>query len=144
MVLYFDDIEVGEVRALGQHAVSRDEIVRFAGEWDPQPFHTDDDAAADSIFGGLTASSCHTYSISSLVFHKSGQPMAVAAMLGLELRFPTPVRPGDVLSLRDECLEKRLSKSRPGFGVVKSRSTLANQKGEEVFVMDANYLVQCR
>ncbi len=141
---FFEDIEVGDVRELGRHEVSRDEIVRFAREWDPQPFHVDDEAAAKSVFGGLTASSCHTYSISSLIFSRSGDRLATAAMLGLELRFPKAVRPGAVLTLRDECLHKRDSRSRPEYGVLRSRTTLVDQEGDDVFVMDSTYLVRRR
>ena len=68
---HFEDIEVGETIEVGRHAVSREEIIRFAEQWDPQPFHIDEEAARDSIFGGLSASSCHTYSISSLIFSRS-------------------------------------------------------------------------
>lgn len=141
---YFEDIIEGVVLDLGDHSVTREEIVRFAREWDPQPFHVDEAAAVHSVFGGLTASSCHTYSISSRISSAQDNPLAVAAMLGLTLRFPIPVRPGDRLRLFDECLEKRLSKSRPGLGVVKSRTILTNQEGGEVLVMESSYLVRCR
>ncbi len=143
-MLYFEDVAAGRERELGSHRVSREEIVRFATEWDPQPFHIDEEAAGRSVFGGLTASSCHTYAISSLVFSRHPERLATAAMLGLSLRFPAPVRPGDELRLLDECLEKRLSDSRPGLGIVKSRTALVNQAEEEVFVMESSYLVRCR
>jgi acyl dehydratase len=141
---YFEDTEEGVARELGEHLVSREEIVRFASEWDPQPFHVDEEQATKSVFGGLTASSCHTYSISSLIFSRCSERLAVAAMLGITLRFPEPVRPGDLLHLLDECVEKRLSDSRPGLGIVKSRTTLVNQAGAEVLVMESSYLVRCR
>ncbi|MBW2362730.1 MAG: acyl dehydratase [Deltaproteobacteria bacterium] len=141
---YFEDVEVGVAHEIGEHCVSREEIVRFASEWDPQPFHLDEEQATQSVFGGLTASSCHTYAISSLIFSKNPDRMAVAAMLGLSLRFPTAVRPGDELRQLDECIEKRLSRSRPGLGVVQSRTTLTNRAGQEVFVMESSYLVRCR
>ena len=141
---YFEDIEVGSVRELGRHEISREEILSFAREWDPQPFHIDEAAAEQSVFGGLTASSCHTYAVSSLIFSRSVDRAATAAMLGLELSFPKPVRPGSVLTLRDACTEKRLSRSRPGFGVLKSRTTLVDQERDEVFVMTSSYLVECR
>jgi acyl dehydratase len=141
---YFEDVDEGDARELGEHLVSREEIVRFASEWDPQPFHVDEEQAVRSVFGGLTASSCHTFAISSLIFSRDPSSLAVAAMLGLNLRFPNPVRPGDVLHLRDECVEKRLSSSRPGLGLVKSRTTLRNQADDEVMVMESSYLVRCR
>ena len=143
-MLFYDDLVVGETRELGEHRVSKQEIIRFASEWDPMPFHLDEEAAVDSVFGGLTASSCHTYSISSLISSRSADKVAAAAMMGLELRFPEPVRPDDVLILRNLCLEKRLSESKPGHGVVRSRTTLSNARGVDVFVMDSSYLVRCR
>ena len=141
---YFEDIEEGETRKLGEYVPTREEIIQFASAWDPQPFHTDEEKAADSVFGGLTASSCHTYSISALIYPRNPTPMAVAAMLGLSLEFPEPVRPGDTLQLEDKCLEKRVSESRPGFGVVKSRTTMKNGRGKTTFVMDSSYLVHRR
>ena len=143
-VLFYEDLVVGEVRELGEHRVSKEEIIRFATEWDPAPFHTDEAAAVETVFGGLTASSCHTYSISSLISSRSPNRVAAAAMMGLELRFPEPVRPDDVLVLRNTPIEKRLSASKPGHGVVRSQTTLTNARGEEVFVMDSTYLVRCR
>ena len=143
-MLFYEDLRVGEARELGAHRVTRDEIVRFAREWDPQPFHVDEEAARRSVFGGLTASSCHTYSISSLISSRSDERVAAAAMMSLSLRFPEPVRPDDDLVLRNTTLEKRESESKPGHGVVRSRTTLVNARGQEVFVMDATYLVRRR
>lgn len=141
---YFEDVEPGETIVVGRHTVSRDEIVRFAEQWDPQPFHVDEKAARDSVFGGLAASSCHTYAISSLIFSRFAERLRAAAMLGLKMRFPTPVRPADELTLRETCLDARPSRSRPGFGIVKSRTTLTNAAGEEVMVMQSSYLVERR
>jgi acyl dehydratase len=143
-IRHYEDIPEGVQRTLGSHLVTREEIVRFALEWDPQPFHIDEAAAKTSVFGGLTASSCHTYSVSSLIFSRSPGKTATAAMMGLELQFPVAVRPGDELTLRDVCTEKRLSGSRPGHGVVSSRTTLTNQEDQDVFVMTSTYLVRCR
>ena len=141
---YFEDIEVGRTLEVGRHVVSRDEIVRFAGEWDPQPFHLDEVAAKDSVFGGLTASSCHTYSISSLIFSRAASKSMTAAMLGMKVNFPTPVRPGDELTMHETCLDKRVSRSRPRYGIVKSRASLVNQAGEEVMVLQSSLLVERR
>ena len=143
-MLYYEDLRVGEVRELGSHQVSRDELVGFARAWDPQPFHVDEEAARETVFGGLTASSCHTYSISALITSRSESKVAAAAMMGLSLRFPEPVRPGDDLVLHNVPLEKRLSASKPGHGIVRSETTLTNAKGARVLVMDSTYLVRCR
>jgi acyl dehydratase len=141
---YYEDIHEGVVLEQGEHHVSREAIVRFATEWDPQPFHIDEEAAGKSVFGGLTASSCHTYAISSLIFSRSRERMATAAMLAMTIQYPMPVRPDDVLRQFDTCVEKRLSNSRPGLGIVKSRTTLVNQSDEEVLIMESSYLVRCR
>jgi acyl dehydratase len=142
---YFEDIEVGKTLEIGCHEVSKEEIVRFAEQWDPQPFHLDEAAARDSVFGGLTASSCHTYSISSLIFSRAAELRSkTAAMLGMKMNFPAPVRPGDLLTMYETCLDKRVSRSRPRFGIVKSRATMVNAAGQEVMVMQSSFMVERR
>jgi acyl dehydratase len=142
---YFEDIEVGKTLVVGSHVVSKDEIVRFASQWDPQPFHLDEAAARDSVFGTLTASSCHTYSISSLIFSRAGALKSkTAAMLGMKVRFPVPVRPDDELTMRETCLEKRVSRSRPRYGIVKSRAEMVNRAGEAVMVLQSSFMVERR
>lgn len=142
---YFEDIEVGARVEVGRHVVSREEIVRFAEQWDPQPFHIDEEAAKDSVFGGLSASSCHTYSISALIFSRAAALRSkAAAMLGMKMRFPTPVRPGDELTLVEVCLDKRVSRSRPRYGIVKSQASLVNAAGAEVMVCQSSFLVERR
>ncbi|MFO0688461.1 MAG: MaoC/PaaZ C-terminal domain-containing protein [Myxococcota bacterium] len=142
---YFEDIEVGRTLEIGRHAVSKQEIVDFASKWDPQPFHLDEAAAKESVFGELTASSCHTYSISSLIFSRSAALKSkTAAMLGMKVNFPAPVRPGDELTMFETCLDKRVSRSRPRYGIVKSRATMVNRAGQEVMVLQSSFLVERR
>ena len=141
---YYEDVELGVEIELGQHVPSKEEIISFAKQWDPQPFHIDEEAGRRSVMGGLSASSCHTYSIASLIYSKSESKLHTAAMLGLEMRFPNPVRPDDVLVLSRIFLEKRESKSQPGYGIVKGRTTMRNSRGEEVMVQDSNFLVDRR
>jgi acyl dehydratase len=141
---YFEDVEIIDEFEIGRHTPSRDEIVSFARQWDPQPFHVDDEAARRSVMGGLCASSCHTYSISSLIFSRSEKRLRTAAMLGLEMRFPNPVRPDEELTLYEQVLDKRVSASRPGYGIVQSRTTLRNARGEDVMVMESSFLVDRR
>jgi acyl dehydratase len=144
-VLYYEDLEPGVSRELGSHSVSRQEIVEFATKWDPQPFHIDEASAAESLFRGLTASSCHTYSLTGLISAQNPDHKVVAlAMLGTHLEFPAPVRPDDLLTLRSECTEKRISRSRPGVGVARTRTTLINQTGGVALVMDSTFLVAMR
>ncbi|MAG31315.1 MAG: acyl dehydratase [Deltaproteobacteria bacterium] len=141
---YFEDIEIGSEREIGRHTPSRKEIISFAKQWDPQPFHVDEGAARLSLFGGLSASSCHTYSITSLIFSRSDEKLKTSAMLGLEMQFPTPVRPDEELTMLETYLEKRESRSRPGLGIVKSRSILRNPRGEEVMRMQSTFMVERR
>ncbi len=142
---YFEDIEVGRTLEIGSHVVSKEEIVRFASEWDPQPSHIDEAAAKDSAFGELTASSCHTYSISSLIFSRAAALKSkTAAMLGMKVNFPAPVRPGDELTMFETCLDKRPSRSRPRYGIVKSRATMVNRAGQDVMVLQSSFLVERR
>jgi acyl dehydratase len=132
--LYFDDTEIGQLRTAGPYLVSSDEIIEFARKYDPQPFHTDEEAAARSVFAGLTASGAHTFAITiSLLSRTKPHSLRVVAGLGWdELRLPVPVRPGDGLSLEVAIMEKRESKSNPDRGIVRNQMHLRNQKREAV------------
>lgn len=142
---FFEDFEVGEVRRVGSYRVSREEIIDFARRFDPQPFHVDEDAARESIFGGLTGSSCHTYALVGLIYARGGGETALVANLGAEdLRFPTPLRPDDNISLASECLARRPSRSRPGIGIVTTLSRLTNQRQETVMEMKSTFMVRLR
>ena len=111
---YFEDIEVGDSRKAGPYFVSKDEIIQFAKQYDPRPFHIDEAAAARSIFAGLSASAAHTFAIFISLTNKLHTPVRVIALLGYdELRLPNAVRPGDNLYLESTTLEKRESKSKP-------------------------------
>jgi acyl dehydratase len=125
MVRYFEDIAVGETHEHGSYLVTEEEIVEFAEQYDPQPFHTDPEAAAESSFGGLAASGWHTAAICMrlLVETMEKADWASQGARGVdELRWIKPVRPGDSLSVEYEVVEKRDS-GRPGIGEVDSRLT---------------------
>ncbi|MBW2231288.1 MAG: MaoC family dehydratase N-terminal domain-containing protein [Deltaproteobacteria bacterium] len=142
---YFEDYEVGELRHIGSYEVSRDEIVEFARRFDPQPFHIDEAAARESIFGGLTGSSCYTFALMSLIHSRCDEQSALVANLGAEsLRFPSPLRPDDEITLSTECTALRASKTRPGIGIVTTRSFLTNQRDETVMEMTTNFMVKRR
>ena len=141
---YFEDYCVGESQLTESHTVTEQEIIDYARRWDPQPFHLDEEAGRASPMGGLSASSCHTYSISSLIYSRSDEKLHTAAMLGLQMRFPNPVRPDEELTLFEKFTDKRVSKSRPAFGVVSSESVIRNERGEDVMVMTSSYLVARR
>ena len=132
--IYLDDLAPGQVHELGRHTVGADEIVAFATSWDPQPFHLDQQVAAQSIYGGLIASGWHTCCIFMRLF-ADGLLNRAAAMgsPGVdEVRWLKPVRPGDTLLGRVEVLEVRPSRSRPDRGIARLRSSVSNQDGEEV------------
>ncbi len=143
--LYFEDFPIGSTRSVGEYEVTRDEIVEFARKWDPQPFHIDETVAQSSVFGGLTASACHTIAISSALMSRHPDIAQTVAALGFEdMRFPNPVRPGDRLSFVSECIARRESRSRPQLGIVTERSTMMNQDGLPVMTMTASFMVEKR
>jgi len=121
-------------------------IKSFAAEFDPQPFHLDENAAKRSIFRGLAASGWHTAAMTmKLLVASELQPAGGILGAGFdEFRWPTPVRPGDELRVETEVLEVRPSKSRPDIGVVKIRTTTYNQENEAVQVNVGNLMVPRR
>jgi acyl dehydratase len=144
--LHLDDFAPGQVYRLGRRTVTRDEIVAFARDWDPQPFHLDEQAAAASIYGGLIASGWHTACVFMRLF-ADGLLNRAAAMgsPGIdELRWLKPVRPGDTLDARLEVLEVRPSRSKPDRGLVRLRSVLTNQREEEVLSFIGNVMFRRR
>jgi acyl dehydratase len=135
---YFEDFVPGDVFELGSHTVTRDEIVAFAREYDPQPFHLDDAAAADGPFGGLIASGWHTAALFMRLYVDA--VLAESVSMGSpgveELRWLRPVRPGDTLRGRLTVLETTPSSRRPDRGTVRLRCELL-EDGEVVLTMIA-------
>jgi len=143
--LYFEDFSVGQRLTSGTHALDEAQIIAFASDFDPQPFHTDPVAARDTFFQGLAASGWHTASITMKLLVGSGVPIA-GGMIGAggEISWPRPTRPGDVLEVESEVLETRQSRSRPERGMVTLRSVTRNQRGETVQVFTAKLVVPTR
>jgi acyl dehydratase len=135
---FFDDFVVGASIDLGSKTVTEDEILRFAQEFDPQPFHVDHDAAARSIFHGLIASGWHTCAMTMRLLVDG--LLIKSASLGSpgieQIRWLQPVRPGDTLSARVTVLESRPSQSKPDRGTLKIRTEVTNQRGEQVMWME--------
>lgn len=142
---YLEDIVVGEVMDHdASYVVTEEEILEVGRRWDPQPFHTDPEAAAASPFGGLVASSVHLFAMAVCLGVKA-EPTAAVSSLGFRtLENHAPVRPGDVLTVRNTNLATRLSRSKPGLGVFEARCELLNQRGEVVFSFENAALVECR
>ena len=134
---YFEDFRPGQTVERGSRTVTEEEIVAFARQWDPQPFHTDPEAARDSVFGGLIASGWHTGAMWMRLYvdsHLGGS--ASQGSTGVEeLRWLAPVRPGDTLTGRLEVLEAVPSERRPDRGTVRIRAEMVNQDGVTVMSM---------
>jgi acyl dehydratase len=144
-LLYFEDAEVGTTCKAGPYLVSKEEIIQFAKQYDPVPRHIDEEAAARSIFGGVTASGVHTFAVFISLTSKLQPRLHVLAGMGWdEVRLPNPVRPGDELDLETIVLEKRDSKSKSDRGIVRSQVRLRNQKSEIVLQCFGNILVARR
>lgn len=144
---YYEDLVVGAVAGFGDYAVTREEVLDFARRYDPQPFHLDDEAAAATHFGRLAASGWHTaaMTMAMLVAQMGRTAEASLGSPGLdELKWLRPVHPGDRLRVETELLEKRLSASRPGLGLTKSRTTTFNQDGVAVMTFVANGMIRTR
>jgi acyl dehydratase len=144
--MYLEDLTVGQVFHSGTAAVEPERLKAFAAEFDPQPFHLDEAAAANSLFGGLVASGWHTAALTMRLMIESDFRIA-GGLIGAgvqEMRWPRPVRPGDVLRVESEILEVRPSQSNPGRGVVRVRNTTLNQDGQPVMVQVASLIVPRR
>ena len=140
---YLEDFTVGQTFVSGRLRIDEEQIKRFASEFDPQPFHLDDEAARDTMFRGLAASGWHTAALTMrLLVEGELKPAGGIVGAGIdELRWPHPVRPGDELRVESEVLEVRPSMSRPGQGMIKVRSTTLNESGEAVQIFVGNLVV---
>ena len=136
--LHWEDFPVGQVREFGHYEVTREAVLAFAREFDPQPFHLDDAAAEASLFGRLAASGWHTCAMAMRMMCDAY--LLDSASLGSpgidNLRWTRPVYPGDVLHVRLEVVEARPMASRPSVGIVRSRTSVLNQNDETVLTME--------
>ena len=143
--LYLGDLHVGQRFTSGSHEVDEDQIRRFAREFDPQPFHLDDDAAKHTLFEGLAASGWHTAAITMRLLVDGGAPIAGGIVgVGGEISWPRPTRPGDVLQVESEVVQVAPSRSRPDRGIVTIRSETRNQRGDTGQVLVAKLVVPRR
>jgi len=143
---YFEDYADGSVFESEAIVVEESEIIAFAKRYDPQYFHTDREAAARSMYGGLIASGWHTAALTMRqLVEKYLSSVASLGSPGIdELRWIKPVRPGDALSVRVTVLEAKRSRSKPDRGVVRSLIEVSNQRGELVMSLQAINLLLCR
>ncbi len=144
---YYEDLEVGAVGRFGQRHVTREEVVEFAGKYDPQPFHLSDEAAAATHFGRLSASGWHTCAMTMAMIVEE-QDRAGHQGLGSpgidELRWRHPVYPGDTLRVETTILSKRRSQSRPEMGLFRAETRVLNQDDVIVLTMVSNAMVSTR
>ncbi|MDE2198033.1 MAG: MaoC family dehydratase [Rhodospirillales bacterium] len=143
--LYLEELRIGQQFTTGTHQLAADEIIAFARIYDAQPFHIDDAAARETMFGGLAASGWHTAALSMRLLVESGVPFAGGIIGGGgELSWPRPTRPGDTLQVVVEILDITPSRSRPDRGMVTVRNETRNQHGEPVQVFVAKLVVPRR
>ena len=146
-LIYFEDLEVGTRSSFGRYEVTREEVLEFAGKYDPQPFHLSDEAAAQTHFGRISASGWHTcaMTMAMLVANLTRNRQAGLGSPGQdELRWHKPVYPGDVLRVETELLEKTRSRSRPEMGSMKSKVRVYNQDDQLVMSMTGIGLIRVR
>ena len=146
-MIHYEDLQVGQSQKYGQYEVTREEVTEFAAKYDPQPFHLDDDAAAQTHFGRLSASGWHTCAMTMrmLVENMKNETQAGLGSPGIDnLQWKKPVYPGDTLRVETEVIEKRRSKSRPDMGLFKSRCQVFNQDDVVVLDMVSNGLIRVR
>lgn len=143
---YLEDYAAGQTYSSGRHKVDKEQIFAFARQFDPQPYHLDEEAARKSPFRGLAASGWHTAAITMRLL-VDGEFKPAGGILGVgfdELSWPRAVRPGDELRVQSEILEVRPSKSKPDRGLIMVRNTTFNQNDEAVQVFTAKLLVPRR
>ncbi len=144
---YFEDVQVGVVQHYGRYEVTREEVMEFAGKYDPQPFHLDDEAAAQTHFGKLSASGWHTAAMVMRMMVDNFQAIKQAGLgsPGVDkLEWPRPVFPGDILRCEAITKSKRRSKSRPEMGLLDGEVKAFNQNDECVLIMESVGLIEVR
>lgn len=144
-VLYLDEVEIGARYLSNTHTLDQEQILTFARQFDPQLFHLDENVASASLFGGLVASGWHTAAITMRLL-VTGPVRYAGGMIGLgvELSWPAPARPGDILQAESEVEAITPLRSRPDYGMVTVKTLTRNQRGEVVQDMRAKLMVPRR
>lgn len=142
---YYEDIPRDYRAVIGAYVLSEASIIEFARAWDPQPFHTDPEAARASVFGGLVASSAHLFAICTRLFFDHPDAIRVVAMLGKDkLRLPNPARAGTTLTYETRCVAKRDSASRADVGIVKLADMVTDNADRVVLTQEVSLMVARR
>ncbi|HXP85829.1 MAG TPA: MaoC family dehydratase [Bryobacteraceae bacterium] len=143
---YLEDVQPGDSFESGAATMVEVEMIEFAARFDPQPMHTDPVAAMSGPFGGLIASGWHTAAVVMRLLNEA-RPLGDTPLIGMSvdfIRWPLPVRAGDVLRAKVEVLAMRVSRTRPSHGILKLRVITRNQRGETVMVQEPNCWVPRR
>jgi acyl dehydratase len=141
---YFQDLREGEYLDCQPVIMTQAAIVEFASTFDPQPFHTDEQAAEASIFGGLIASSLHVLSACTRAVVEAQGDVAILSGIGMdEVKMFNPVRPGDVIQVTAQWVDLKRSRSKPDRGFARIRCRVVNQRGEPVIEYGYQYLIAC-
>ncbi|BAK76538.1 MaoC domain protein dehydratase [Pseudogulbenkiania sp. NH8B] len=146
-MLFLEDLIPGRRFETSSHTLTEEELLAFAHQFDPQFFHTDHEAAKNSVFDGLAASGWHTSSLSMRLVALSELGTVANGLVGMDIismRWPRPTRAGDTLTVCVEVLENRRSNSQPGFGIVTVRWTTTNQRQEIAMQLENRIWVQAR
>jgi acyl dehydratase len=146
-MIYFEDIEIGKKSSFGHYEVTREEVLEFANNYDPQAFHLNDEAAAQTHFGRISASGWHTCAMTMrmLVDNMKAHAQAGLGSPGVdEIRWLKPVYPGDSLRVESEILSKRQSQSKPEMGSMRGQTTVLNQHDEVVMTLVSIGLIRVR
>ena len=142
---FFEDIPDDYHSVVGSFPLTEAAVIEFATAWDPQPAHTDPVAAAESIFGGLVASSAHLFAICSRLFTDHEDRIQAIALLGKDkLRLPNPARAGTVLTYETRCIGRRESGSRGDAGIVTLADRVTDDRGAVVLTQEVTLLVRRR
>ncbi len=144
---FYEDLVVGSSDRFGAYPVTREEVIAFASKYDPQPFHLDDAAAAQTHFGRLSASGWHTCAMVMAMLverHRKHDHQGLGSPGVDDLRWLHPVYPGDTLSVEVELLEKRRSATKPDRGIFRSATRVFNQHGVVVMSMTSRAMVRTR
>jgi acyl dehydratase len=142
---YFEDIKLHQKSRSKEYPLTEKEIIDYASVWDPRPYHINPEFARSTKFGGLLASGSHLVAICHRLANEKSINEAYIAGMGWEkVEFLYPAKPGDTLTLEEEVLWKRESKSDPNVGIIHHVARLLNQRGEAVFAMEVTGLVKKR
>ena len=145
MMHFFEDLPSGYCSEVGRWQLTPEEVINFAKQWDPLPFHVDKLAAEASVFGGLVASSAHIFAICTRLFFDHEDQIQTMAMLGKDkIRFSQPARATDLLIYTTTCTQHKLSASRPDRGIITLQDRVTREAGDIVMTQEVTLMVKTR